>query len=283
MIIQLFNEFYFFFILLGAGIILGLYFLLKNKSIKTKKIVLVSLLFLNLALHFSKIFYEPYLSDPNRLMRDLWFINICGASVFFFPFIFLSKSNAWKDFMFYLGILSGFLALVFPTEAFGDNVLTLDLWRFYFCHIIIIAVPLLMVILKVHTLDYKRIWKMPFIMMVYLLFIMCNQILQSELGIVALRGSNITDVVYTNTSFIWGPTDPLAVVFTIFTPEFMTTIPWGEFAGEPKYWPFFYLLPAVFIYFITLPFFMCLPWQFKKIKADLIALKRKIFYKKKCS
>ena len=69
--------------------------------------------------------------------------------------------------MFYLGVLSGVLAFLIPTEALGKSVATLDLWRFYVCHLIIVAVPLLMVILKQHELDYKRIWKIPFLCNIY--------------------------------------------------------------------------------------------------------------------
>jgi hypothetical protein len=106
-------------------------------------------------------------------------------------------------------------------------------------------------------------------MMVYMLFIICNQVLQSELGIVALRGDDITEIGYRNNSFIWGPTDDLAKAFTVFTPNFMKTIPFGAFAGTPKYWPFFWIIPGVFVYFTLLPFLMVLPMQYQTIKKDV--------------
>ncbi|MGD9900971.1 MAG: hypothetical protein AB7S44_00320 [Spirochaetales bacterium] len=279
-VVEFFNLPYFFFIFLTAGIIVGLYFLLKNKSTKTKNIVLFSLLAFNLALHFLKVTFPPYSDNFLKAIRDIGFINICAVSVLTFPFFYLSKNKYSKDFMFYLGVISGFLALVIPTEALGENVLTLDNIRFYVCHMIIIIAPLLMVLLKVHTIDYKRIWKMPFYATAVMLFIICNQVLQSELGIVSLRGSDILAIGYTNPSLIWGPNDDLAILFSIFTPDFMKTIPFGAYAGQEKYWPLFWILPGVFVYFLVLPLLISLPWQLKDIRRDIKTLFSKLFTKK---
>lgn len=280
MMVQLFNLWYFFFIIFSALIIIGLYFILKNKSNKTKKIVLLSILFFNLALHFLKLLFPPYSMNLDKGMHDVWFVNICSTSVLLFPFIFLSKSKTAKDYMVYLGIVSGFLALLYPTEAINKSVATFDLWRFYACHIIIFAVPLLTVLLKLHKLDVKRIWKMPICVSAMLLFIICNQILQSELGIIALRSDDIFNVNYANPSLIWGPTDGVAVMFSWLTPNFMKTIPWGEFAGQPKYWPFFWLLPGVIFYFILLPLILCLIFDFKDTVASFQRIFRRVFPKK---
>ena len=262
------NIWYFIFILLGAGGIVGLYFLLRNKSQKTQKIVLACILFFNLALHFTKPLYAPYNTDPMHCIENLWFINLCGTSVLFFPFIYLSKSATAKDYMFYFGVISGTLSFFYPTEALGDYIFTWDLWRFYICHWIIVAVPLLMFLLKHHTLSYKRIWKMPICLCAVMLFIMVSQVLQSELGIVSLRGNDITETGYANPSLIWGPTDDVAVVFSWLTPEFMKYIPYGEFAGTPKYWPFFWIVPGAIFYGLITPFIFCLIFDFKNIKTD---------------
>ena len=277
--LQLFNWFYFLAVILSVGSIIGLYFILKNKSKKTIYIVLASLLFFNLLLHFFKAFIPPYSLSTDRLVRDIWFINICAVSTLIFPFIFISKAQALKDFMFYLGVISGALAILYPTEAIG-NIYFFDLLRFYICHTIIIGVPLLMVLLKVHQLNYHRIWKMPFCMLMVLLIVICNQVLQSELGFIPLRGDDISNIPYTNTSLIWGPTDAVSVVFTWLTPNFMKYVPYGEYAGTPKYWPFFYLVPGAFVYFLILPLLLCLPWEFKHIKNDFVLIKQWFALKK---
>ena len=279
--VKLGNFWYIFFILLTAGLTVGLYFLFRRKSMKAKKILVASLVIFNLALHFLRLLFPPYTGNTALIMENAWFINICAVSVLTFPFLFFSKSNTAKDWMFYIGVISGFLAVVYPTEALGDSVLTFDVWRFYACHIIIIMAPLLMVLLKVHKLNYHNIWKMPFCMMAVMLFIICNQVLQSELGIISMRGDEILKegCGYRNTSLIWGPTDAVSVLFTWLTPNFMKIVPAGEFAGEPKYWPFFYLLPGCFVYFIFIPLLICLPWEYKHIKEDLYNIK--LYFKNK--
>lgn len=264
------NLWYFFFIILGAAIILILYFLLRNKSKKTIFIVLGSLLILNLLIHFLKLYIPPYNLDINFAVRELWFINVCGISVITFPIYFFGKNKTMKDFMFYLGVLSGFLAFVIPTEALGKSVATLDLWRFYICHLIIILVPLLMVVLKVHEIDYKKIWKMPFCVIMTLMFIMVQQVIQAELGIVNLRNDNFYNINFVNPSLFWQPGDePLAKIFTIFTFDFLKVVPFGINKGEPKYWPLFYMVPGIIVYFSVFPFLIGLPWQGKRFFNDI--------------
>ena len=279
--VKLFNLWYFFFIILISGTIVGLYFLLRNKKDRTKKWVLGSILFFNLALHFLKLTFPPYSTDLEFAMREVWFVNVCGTSVLFFPFIFISKSKAAKDYMVFLGIISGFLAMLYPTEAIDKSVLTLDLWRFYICHGIIIAVPMLTVLLGLHKLDVKRIWKMPICMCAMLLFIICNQVLQSELGIIPLRDSDMLDVNFRNPSLIWGPTDSVAVLFSWLTPKFMKTVPFGEFAGQEKYWPFFWMVPGIIVYFILIPLIICLIFDFKATFNTFVNIFKFFKFKKK--
>ena len=261
--VQLFNFWHFFFIFLCAGIIVGGYYLLKDKTEKTKRIVIGAMLFFNLALHFLKLTFPPSSEDVLRGARDVGFINVCATSVLFFPFIFLSKNKTANDYMVYLGVISGFLAMLYPTEAIGKSLLTLDVWRFYICHIIIIAGPMLTILLGLHKLDIKRIWRIPICVSAMLLFIICNQVLQAELGIIALRDANMFEVNWHNPSLIWGPTDGVAVLFSWLTPNFMKTIPFGEFAGQEKYWPFFWMLPGVIFYFTLVPLIICFIFDFK--------------------
>lgn len=277
MTVEFFNLPYFIFLFSGLGITVALHFLLRNKSEKTKKIVVFSLLLLNFALHFFKLFFPPYNESLERGLRDVFAVNICAVSVIVFPFIFLSKSKDAKDFMFYLGVLSGFLALVIPTEALGEQVWQFDLFRFYIAHAIIMIAPLLMVSLKVHKLNYRKIWKMPLYMIVYFMFIMVNQVIQSELGIVSIRNGNFLDINFRNPSFFWKkPDNELAILFDIFTPNAFKYVPVGEFAGEAKYWPLIWITPAIAFYFIVFPLLLSAPWEGKKMWADLKWLASKV-------
>lgn len=277
MTVQLYNWFYFMYIIFAIGSFVGLYFLLRKKSEKIKTIVVGAILVFNLVLHFLKLTFPPYSTNPDLAMSQIWFINICGVSILIFPIIFFSKNKTLKDFMLYLGVISGFLALVYPTEAINKDPFALDTIRFYLAHSIIIIAPLLMVSLKLHTISYRRIWAMPLIICAYLLFIMVQNVLQSELGIINLRNGDFFNPNYHNPSLVWGPTDGVAIVFKIFTPGFMKVVPYGPYQGELKFWPFFWLVPGAFVYFWAIPFVFVL--IIKNSRIELFEDIKKIIHK----
>lgn len=281
MFIAMFNGWYFFWLLLCAGATAGLYFLLRNRSDSTKKIVLFAFLALGVILHFTKVYYPPYSTDEARMLRDSWFVNICAGNIALFPFMFWSKNDKIKDYMFYIGVISGLIALFYPQEPMakvdqlGEQ---LDIIRFYYHHWMVLAVPLLMVMLGLHTLDYKRIWVAPTGLLLLMLFIILNQLFMSELGFIPLRDrNNFFGIDYKNTSYIWGPgvNDAIGNVFAIFTPKFFKTVPVGEFAGQEKYWPWFWIIVPCYIMVTPLAFGLSMIFDHKHFGADMKKLFRK--------
>ena len=275
MYIAMFNGWYFFWLFLCAGAVAGLYFLLRGKSGFTQKAVLFGLLVLGLLLHFLKVYIPPYSVDEARMLRDSWLVNICGANIGLFPFLFFSKNHKVKDYMFYIGVLSGLIALVYPQEPIakldqlGEQ---LDIVRFYYHHWMVMAVPLLMVMLGHHKLSYKRVLSAPTGLLLLMLFIMLNQIFQSELGFIPLRDQeNFFGIGYKNTSYIWGPgeNDAIGNFLAIFTPNFFRTVPVGEFAGQVKYWPWFWLIIPVYLLVTPLSALLALVFDHKSLAADV--------------
>ncbi len=286
--IQMFNLWYFFWLLLSAGGIVGLYFLLRNKSSRTQKIVLFSLLAFGFLLHFLKVYIPPYSVDEARKLRDAWFVNICGANIALFPFLFFIKNKHVKDYMFYIGVLSGVLALVYPQEPLAKSNQLGEFWdivRFYYHHWMLLAVPLLMVLFKQHELSYKRIYNAPIGLLLLMLFIMLNQIFQSELGFIPLRSADMFDINYKNSSYIWGPgtNDAIGNFLALFCPKFFKVIPVGQYAGQIKYWPWFWMIFPVFILVIPLSFGVCMIFDHKAFSQDVKALSEKLRSKLKKS
>lgn len=280
MFIAMFNGWYFFWLILSAGALLGLYFGLRNKSVKLQKGVLFGLLAFGLLLHFLKVYIPPYSVDEARMLRDSWFVNICGANIALFPFFFWSKNDKIKDYMFYIGVLSGLIALFYPQEPIAKTNQAgeqLDMIRFYYHHWMVMAVPLLMVLFGHHKLSYKRILAAPTGLLLLMLFIILNQIFQSELGFIPLRDQGaFFDIGYKNTSYIWGPgtDDAIGDFLALFTPDFFKTVPVGEFAGQTKYWPWFWMIVPVYVLVTPLSFGLSMIFDHKSLSRDVKGLKK---------
>ena len=278
----MFNGWYFFWVLLLCGLTVLLYFLLRKRSFKTQKTVLFALLVIGFLLHFLKIYIPPYSVDEARMLRDSWFVNICAANIALFPIFFLIKNERVKDYMFYIGVISGLLAIFYPEEPMAkvDQLAEqLDIIRFYYHHWMLFAVPFLMVIFGHHKISYKRILVAPTGLLLVMLFIMLNQVFQAELGFVPLRStSDFFAIGYKNTSYIWGPgaNDAIGSFLSIFTPKFFKTVPVGEFAGQEKYWPWFWLIVPVYILVSVLSFLVSLVFDHKAFCSDIKRLKQKI-------
>lgn len=274
MIIEMFNGWYFFWFFLQIGATVGLYFALRKADAKVQKGVLFGMLVLGLLLHFLKAYIPPYSVDEARMLRDSWFINICGANIALFPFMFFSKNKYVQDYMFYIGVISGLIVLFYPQEPIAKVDQLAEFWdivRFYYHHWMIMTVPLLAVLWKHHTLSYKRVWVAPVGLLLLMLFIILNQIFQSELGFIPLRGSDIFAITYKNSSYIWGPgeNDAIGSFFAWFCPDFLKTIPVGAFAGQEKYWPWFWLFPPVFILVTPMAFLLSLTTDAKRFGQDV--------------
>ena len=131
-----------------------------------------------------------------------------------------------------------------------------------------------MVTLKLHKITYKSCINAPTGLLLLMLFIMMNQLLQSELGFISLRGDNIFNIGYKNSSYIWGPgnDDPIGNFIGIFCPDIFKTLPAGQNVGEEKYWPWFWLIVPCYVVLTPLCLGISMIWDSKNFKNDLIKI-----------
>ena len=146
------------------------------------------------------------------------------------------------------------------------------------------AVPLLMVLLGLHKLSYKRILSAPTGLLLLMLFIMLNQIFQAELGFIPLRSnSSFFEIGYKNSSYIWGPgtNDAIGDFLAMFTPSFFKTVPVGEYVGQVKYWPWFWLIVPVYLLVTPLSFLLSMIFDHKVFGSDVKSLAQRLRKKNK--
>jgi hypothetical protein len=251
---------------------IGCLLFVRRRSQKFNKWFIFGLLLSAFLLHFGKQLFEPYRSDFPGALRHSTFENICAVSTLLFPWFYLSKSNLCRDYMYFVGMLSGLAAMVVPTEALGKDLLTFNVLRFYYGHIIIFLAPLLMVVTKQHTLNYHRILKVPFMFILILGIILVNEVILIGTGFVESDMADLFDPNTRNASFIFGPTDQFqnAIgILTIFVPKLMLTVPIGPNAGKELYWPVVWLVIPVCVYIWIISFLLSLPFDGKHIMEDI--------------
>jgi len=275
--IEYLNFYHCLYFVFALGLLAGLYFLLRNKSKTTSDIVLFCILLSSFILHFLKLTADYYQDRMPWAMTTITPENLCAVSTLVFPWFYVSKKAILRDYMFYMGVVSGLGATLYPIDAVGLNVFEFETVRFFYCHILIWVIPLLMVLLRLHTPCYKRILKVPFLAYLIMCVILVNEVILTGAGY--LRPEYLYSNEIRNASFIFGPQPKVGILgklFTALTPEVFLTIPVGENAGSVYYWPIIWLMIPSYIYFCLFSLLMVLPFEYKNIWRDIVAVKEKI-------
>ena len=277
------SLFYYIYLFACVGVFLGLYFGLRNKSDKIQRRVLLAVLFFNFALHFIKQVFPEYLykdywtSDTlikqsfPAILRKCTPENICAVSTLIFPFIYLSNWKTGKDYMFYLGIISGGLGCIAPMPAFGLPFYSPEAIRCFICHASLWQVPLLMVLFGHHKLNYRRIWKALVMYFIVLCIIIVNELILIRIGWVGTGtledffDSSSRDMGYA-VGLPGGVMEEIGKYVLWMTPK----------AWKSPYIPLLWELFPVLIYGGFACLCLSLYWEHEHIRQDLLALGSKV-------
>lgn len=271
------SLFYYIYLVLFAGACAGLYFLLRKKSRKAQYWTLFGILAFNFALHFIKLAFPQYTGFP-AVIRKCSFENICAVSTMIFPFIFVSDWKSGKDYMFFLGLVSGIAGCVapMPVASMDLEFYRLETIRYYVCHAGIWIVPLLMVLLGLHKLDYHRIWRVFVIYFAVLGVIMVNELIMIRIG-----------WVETSTLEDFFSAEERDMGYAIGLPAAMEGIAKYVLWLTPKCWkdpyvPILWELFPVIVFGGIGCFALSMIWEHEHFKNDCIWLKNKVvaFYGK---
>ena len=259
------------------GLLAGLYFALRGRSRRVAEGALFAVLLAGFVLHFAKLFFEPYRSWMPYALRTVTPENLCAVSVLLFPWLFLSRGKLARDYLFYMGVVSGLGATLIPVDVIGRPAFEFETLRFYFSHVTLWVVPLLMVMLKVHALDYRRIPRVPLLVYAVMGVIVVNEVILIGAGFV--HAGHLFSSEVRNSALIFGPLSDVEFLGRLFlplTPPVFTRVPVGPNAGAVFYWPIVWLVVPSFVYFSAVSFLLALPFQYGKVLGDLSALRLRL-------
>ena len=290
-IVRFGNLYYFGYITIGFILVLLTIQLLKFKSDNFRKRFLFSIYLSAFIIHFLKVFIYPY-NTLEHVYHKMSLENISAVSTVFFPWIFLSKNNTLKDYLIIGGISSGLLPFIFPVDAmiplFDGHYLpikkafSLEVIRFYFAHLVLFLVPIVMMHYKMHKISIKRIIFMPIILVGILSVLFINEWVITVLGWVPI--DEFLNPLRRNPSFIFGPREELSglgVMIAFFVPKVFTVHP---ITGDLFYWPVIWMIIPVFVYgiFISLVFaFIYDNIESKKYIKSIVFKMKKLFTQKR--
>lgn len=270
--VQIGNFYYFLYIGIFFVVLLSLYFILKRFQKETQYKVLLGLAFANFALHFLKLLFKPYCDDMPGQIRFITFCNICAITTMLMPWVYLYRRNkTLNNYIYFIGVVGGLGAILFPTEAIGKSPFTFDTIRFYICHISLITIPILMAKFKIFEPDYKKAWTIPIFFIAIEIVIFLNEIFLIKVGLVDSTWTEFFDRDVRNTSFVFGPGssfDGIAKIITVFVPKFLKTNIFNIEGLTTFYFPILWLVIPAFIYLPIVGLILEMPFVYKDIKKD---------------
>ena len=266
--IKLFGLAHILVIISVVSILIVLFLIFKNKSLKTKRTLISVILWSNFALHFLKVFFAPYNTDFYSQFHKFTFENMCAVSTMVAPFIFffIKKESPIHDYMYFILFMGGLLGILIPTEPTSASCTLFDLIRYFYCHGCLFISALLTFMLGIHKPKLKNVWVIVVGIFVYEAIIYYNELFLFENGFLGHYCWEIFhDSNSNNNAFTFGPTpdmEPIGKVLRAVTPNFLKAKRNGYISCYPVFW---ILFPAV-IFFVPLNIVISLPFYFTKTK-----------------
>ena len=174
------------------------------------------------------------------------------------------------------------MAVIITTDPNGRPVYEFNTIRYYICHYVLFAVPILAVVLKEFKPNFKSSLWMPLMFFIGQTIIFLNEIFLARIGLVVHTAASFLSSDYRNAAFVFGPNDAIPgivdklsfLIPDIFTKNIFRIEGVGDF-----YWPVIWLLVPVVIAFPIAYFLFTLPFTHNDVKEFIISIKQKYFNK----
>ena len=202
-------------ILLAAGIITTLYFVLRNKSAKTQIITLLICTTICIWNVMSDFVYS------DSILTSVPF-HLCGLNAVILPFAIATRNKTLNNLLLLWSL--GALAAIVVNTAQADCIVPSEKWiRYYFSHVFEFGIPILMFGLGLVKKDYKCILStMSITLVVYTLVHMYNYL--------------VTTYTEFSTNYMYSmhPENPIFDLFYKWVPH--------------SYWYLMFVIPIALVY-----------------------------------
>ena len=211
-----------------------LFFVLKNRSEKVQKTVILSIMIVNVLQHLFKTPLYPHLglSEFSALSTAY---NMCALLILLSPVAFFVKFPPLCDFIYLIGIFAGILAVAIPYWSIGKPAWDPDFLRSLFCHTLLFLSSGLTVLLGLHKPTRKTFWFIGVEFLVALGIIVANNCIVLLLDIypgVSTANMSFVDALYaTNSVWMFGPAPSFSWVVSLakwLFPDFLVVFADGR-------------------------------------------------------
>ena len=212
----------------AAAAVIGLYFILKNRSMMVKTIVLGILSFSGIA----AIIFN--LVDWNSPLEDLP-LHLCSINALLLPIVVFTRNKQLGNLL--LVWCLGALAALVVNQAQADFVVFSATFNFYFFpHVLEFGIPILLFKLKLVELDYKCIGSTLLLtILIYTGIHLCNVGLNAYCEANQILNS-AGEVIKVNYMYSLVPENPLLALFYQWVPY--------------EYWYLYLIFPIVLVYLV---------------------------------
>lgn len=211
-------------LIFAAAMLVGLYFLLKNKSRKTQTWVLGCLSFLGIA----AIIYN--LSD-GYILQNLP-LQLCSYNALILPVVVFSRNKTMGNLLL-VWSLGALAAIALPFELVETELLSWTFFFYFFPHVMEFGIPILLFKLGHIKKDPKCIFSTVTISMAaYTVSHLANKLIN---GLELLDRDG--DLIHVNYMFSIEPTNPLVELF-------YKVIPY-------EYWHMYMVIPILVVYLLV--------------------------------
>ena len=219
-------------------LLVGFWFLLRNRSRTVQKTVIFALTLLNLLQHLFKIYLYPQYWGESFGARSTAY-NMCAFLIMASPFIFLFGSELWHNFITYVGTFAGGISVCVTYWMYEPVEEQL---RFVICHALLFLTSCLPAILGIYKINWRKCWRLPFVFYSCLMVLIVNDVITYTLGMVGDIGNLTLQEFLVRENPCWAMGAPEGYPFIENLVGFFTP---AAFSGVPILWyaiPLFLLM-----------------------------------------